>query len=256
MQRWYSIMLVGIVTVIVAGPVLAATVGSPGDPALLQGETPFQVGVDWNHTFKREMEEGSEIQTDWLMGKLSYRIDAARASIYGLLGSAFGESKNGLVLGTTRKLSYDIDGAFAWGTGLSWTAWETQAGSGLFRFWVDGRYQQFNADTSSAKLGGDAASVNSLDHEQKEWHVALGMTYVSGPWAPYVGIRYSDVDIDQPGQATFASGTVTGGSGLRSDLLIGTFVGLDYKATDQLAISVEGRLVDEYGISVGATYRF
>ncbi|NQT74935.1 MAG: hypothetical protein HQ566_00260, partial [Candidatus Omnitrophica bacterium] len=105
------------------------------------------------------------------------------------------------------------------------------------------------------------AQLTSLsDGGYEEIQAALEVAWKTDNFIPYVGIKYSDVDVG----STFTVGSVERkASGKDSSETIGAFVGLTIlpklaatPASEQFSINLEGRFIDEEAFSAGVSYKF
>lgn len=106
------------------------------------------------------------------------------------------------------------------------------------------------------------ASVTALtDGEMEEMQIALETAWRTDYFVPYIGIKYSDIEVD----AKFtADGQERVASGADASTNFGVFAGLTIlpkiaafgDKDNRIAINIEGRFIDEEAVSVGATYTF
>lgn len=133
---------------------------------------------------------------------------------------------------------------------------------------ASGGYRFSNPDLDSA-VGTNGLNPTILDMEVDlaEWQVGGGLkqrfdNIVPGVGiAPYIGVKYSDVDIDLNGTSSFpAAPGVTASiiTGSRSsDNVIGIFLGVQILGWDErLSFAVEGRFIDESALYINSHIRW
>ena len=168
-------------------------------------------------------------------------------NIYVDLGQAQDMEISAMIKGETIK--YDFDDDFLWGIG----------GNALIYRWDNGLEVGVKADVDSQQY--DRVDLTNVkDGEYSDWHLACELAWKTEYLIPYVGVRYSDIEVDgyfeEGGEAKDASGK-------NSSENVGAFVGLTITPkvegspkSEQISINVEGRFIDEEAFSVGVNYRF
>ena len=78
-----------------------------------------------------------------------------------------------------------------------------------------------------------------------EWHVAPFVAKAFGKFVPYVGVKYSDMQV-----------TPEGGDTLKAKNNLGGFVGADFNLTKNFTLNLEGRFADESAMSMAAVFNF
>ncbi|MBI5614247.1 hypothetical protein HY947_04950 [Candidatus Gottesmanbacteria bacterium] len=228
----------------------AAPVGNIANPVLEKGEHGIKIGVDNDFVFKRELDvpdESVELEADFHSAKLSYTI-AEKADVYVLLGMM----NNALVSATdgSTEVLYDVDSSFTWGVGATLLAYETEGG---FRAGIDGKYRSASPEVSKVTVDGTDYSLTDSEAEYSEWQVAFAVSQQMGKFAPYAGVKYSD--IKTKAKAT-VSGTLYETEERGSKNTVGPFVGLSFLPNENISLNVEGRFVDEEAVSVSLAYKF
>jgi hypothetical protein len=89
----------------------------------------------------------------------------------------------------------------------------------------------------------------------KEWQASVGLAYQYKIYAPYLGLKYSDMGahIHFTDQGT---GTVYSDKKLESKNKFGIFYGIDVLLNDSMSLNMEGRNIDEDAVSAGLNARF
>ena len=140
---------------------------------------------------------------------------------------------------------------YRWNNGL-------EVGTGISYRQVDMKIEKATIDSTEYTY---ADMTTPIDGDMEEVQVAAELAWRNEYFTPYVGIKYSDIEVD----STFTVGSVErDASGKKSDGNIGAFIGLSITPkidalgdnTDRLAINLEGRFVDEEAMSVGVSYKF
>ena len=286
------------VTCAIALPSLvsAATVGNRAET--LGGAGKFALGVEYDGVFDRDLElDGGSIS----IGAAGF----SESETFG--GSADGEAEsNRVFLKATAGLHPQLDvyaklgmadvdadvediefeGDFDFGWGLGAKACLFGCGGSGMRIMADAQYLRYEVD-GDLELGGvDADTVirellldepeitnatASMDSETEvtEWQVAFYANWTIQQWSPYVGVKYSDIDVENE---TDISGTVSGtdagvpftdvpfsadfDADLEADDNFGIFVGTDFNINSNLSLNIEGRFIDETAGSIGLSWQF
>jgi len=162
---------------------------------------------------------------------------------------------------TLVQVKYEYDDDFIWGIGLN----------GLLYRWDNGLEIGAGASYRQAEMNIEKATIdgNSYDRAQfalvndgdlSEWQAAVELAWNLDFFVPYVGIKYSDVEVD--GDVTLAI-TQYNGSGKDAGTNVGGFVGVTLlprldgiPKSEQVSINVEARFIDENALNVGLAYKF
>lgn len=228
----------------------AAPVGNIANPVIEKGEHGIKIGVDNDFVFKREFdvdEADVELEANFHTARISYTI-AEKADVYvmlGMLSNAKVTEHN-----SSFDIIYDVDNAFTWGLGATLLAFETEGG---FRAGMDGKYRQTSPELSKVTVDGVDYELDESEVEYGEWQVALAFSQQMGKFAPYAGVKYSD--INTKAKAT-VSGTEYETEERGSKNTVGPFVGISFLPNDNLSLNVEGRFIDENAVSVSLAYKF
>lgn len=141
---------------------------------------------------------------------------------------------------------------FAYGFGLKGTY-------NLGNDWLVGCDLQYLRSKHKAKATETVVATgvsSSSDYKTgivQEWHVAPYAGYKMGNFVPYLGVRYSDMNMKIKSPA--AAGWIDSIE-YEADGNVGVFLGTDYKIGEHWKFNIEGRFVDETAMSFGATYKF
>ena len=125
-------------------------------------------------------------------------------------------------------------------------------------------YRQVDMGLESVSIDALSLSPSDLslvqDSEFEETQAAIEVAYKTDYFVPYVGIKYSDVEVG----TTFTYGSVArNASDKSSQQVIGAFAGLTImpvldgvEKSENVTINIEGRFIDEEALSVGLSYQF
>lgn len=263
-KKYLIFILTGLVA-LATTPAQAASVGSPET----QGKGKFAVEAEWSYIFNRDLDfkkarrpsghdsdspENFKISRGRnLIGKVSYGLFDS-LDVYIKLGVADYNLKGDVYVGDTKHVDENLSSgdSFLYGAGFKW-AKELKQG------WIIGCDAQYL--TSDQKLDFSATNVISgavvsakyTDCRIQEWHVAPYIAKKIANFTPYIGVRYSDLRLDQsnPNDPNRWNDLV-----FKADYNVGVFTGMDWKLGKNFKLNVEGRFVDETALSVGLAYGF
>lgn len=234
--------------------VYAAPVGNPTEPAFLYGKYPIKVTGTASSIFKRELDE-DEAKIDKSMeytSKIAVNINK-KVEVYGILGVADSfELREDTKLISGSSSAIDLEPAFLYGCGAGIALFDTQLMGGILRIGVDGKYQRFKADIDKFVQDSTSQTFSNDEVTSQEWQLALGVSYQYDKFVPYMGGKYSDVEIEE--EVTISNTEYT--QKLNSDKIVGVFVGCDFIFSDNVKLNVEGRLIDETAVSLSGTIMF
>ncbi len=183
-----------------------------------------------------------------------------RFEVYVDFGSTFNTEYKFAIQGEDYKIDYDDE--LVWGVG----------GSALIYKWENGievgamaSYREADLTIDTVSLNGisytlNAGVTNVSDSKYSEWQVAAEVAWKTEYITPYVALKYSDVELGSSFTLTgFARDAKDKNSAENVGIVVGASItpkisGLP--ASEQIAINVEGRFIDEEAINVGVTYRF
>jgi len=153
---------------------------------------------------------------------------------------------------------------FMWGVGVNALIyrWDNglEVGAGASYRTADMNFEDATVAGTEYKRNSGAVTLVT-DGEMEETQLALELAWKTEYLMPYIGIKYSDIEVD----AKFtADGAERKATGVNADQNIGVFVGLTITPkidafgdkSDRIAINIEGRFIDEEAVSIGASYKF
>lgn len=159
------------------------------------------------------------------------------------------------------KVIYDYDDDLIWGLGINALAYRWNNGLELG---VSASYRQTDMNFNKTTIEGVLYQENDLDSvrdgEFKEWQVGCELAWKTEYFIPYIGVKYSDVEVD--GDVTL-SNIQYNASGKNAGDNIGAFVGLaitpilpELFGKEQVAINLEARFIDEEAFTAGISYKY
>ncbi|NQT47159.1 MAG: autotransporter domain-containing protein [Candidatus Omnitrophica bacterium] len=237
-------------------------IATPRGEGLLElGKTEYgmlKVGFNADIVTEREMDggpdfTGAELSGEWYSGTISYTL-ADRFEPYVRLGAAAIDLE---WIETNVKREAEGDMGFAWEVGAKLFIWEWED-TGL-RFSTQGSYRSYDGDYDQITMADTIfTDITNATYDVEEWQVGL---LVSREFdmadqvsiVPYVGVKYSDCFVDS--RLTVGS-AIIGPGPISSDDTVGVTVGADLLIEENLAVTIEGRFVDETAVSTGCTLLF
>lgn len=156
-----------------------------------------------------------------------------------------------------------FDDEFMWGIGANALIyrWDND-----FEIGVHGSYRKADMNMEETTIDGvnhkrtSGGMTSIVDGDFTEIQGAVELAWKKELFTPYIGIKYSDVEVD----ARFTLyGTLRDANDKNAVNNVGIFLGLTMTPNmdselfgERLAINVEGRFIDEEAISIAASYRF
>jgi len=257
------LLLAALMVIGFAGAVYAAPVGLTSEADATKAEWSYNDVTASIGFIVDSLERSIDIDTgEFEMSAYAARLGlniTERFNFYVDLGEAKDMELSCVIMGETIKYEFDDD--FLWGIG----------GNALIYRWdnglevgVNAAYRQ--ADMTLSKAYVDSAQydiadlTNVKDGEYQDYHVACELAWKTEHLIPYIGVRYSDIEVDgyfeEGGEAKNAQGE-------NSSENIGAFVGVTITPrfegspkSEQISINLEGRFIDEEAFSVGVNYKF
>lgn len=257
------IAIIGVVIFLMASPLFAAAITDSVKPL---GHMKFSAAVEDNYIFDRDIDKPSNRtkfdleDMNQVYGKLSLGL-SPYLNIYAKLGASDSGEIKTTEPATSGTLDIETDYGFLWGVGIS-------GAKELFEGWkvgLDTQFSWWKADADKVKHNGITATNVSGEIENFEVQgtpfVTKRFEIPSYNWAlnPYLGVKFSyfRTVTDKSVKYTNENGAaISSGWTLKGDDYIGIVVGSDLEISQNLALQVEGRFIDETAITAGGTYRF
>lgn len=230
-----------------------------------QGQGELSVAIEQEIVFERDMElksispdvgtQATDMKFDEMYRtdvKISYGM-LDNFDIFVKLGGASFEMEEEWRTTTPEvgSIKDDAETSFMWGIGMKGTL-------SLEDDWMLGVDVQYLAHDNDydGRIDNRTTPADSEDYsgemEVEEWHVAPYIAKAINSFTPYVGVKYSDVRIEN--NYTTSSGSTK--EKREADENVGVFIGLDYKIDTVWKLNIEGRFIDETAMSLGAMYKF
>lgn len=155
----------------------------------------------------------------------------------------------------TEKMEYEADSAFVWALGFK-LVFPLQ---NRWMIGIDAQYLTHENDYSgemAVRFYDDAGvlmpaySIDDFTNDAgsstiTEWHVAPFVAKDFGRVVPYLGFKYSELEINPDNEDSFSA-----------EENIGIFAGANFKLTDRFYLNLEGRFIDETAASLAAMFTF
>lgn len=239
-------------SVLAPGASIAAPVGNPAGPVLLEGNYPTKFSLETDVVLERKLKTKSSgsatFHGRFYMGKASL-YTGNKVDIYGLVGLGEGKVKNFI------NDSYIIDSKsdIAYGAGVSYVLHELECMSGLLRLGADAKFRQFRPNISTVTRYREQVAVTNDSLTFTEWQVALGLAYQYKKFIPYLGTKYSGMRA----RIKFTQGsTSVSDNDVEASNAWGLFYGMDVLLSDNMSFNIEARSFDESAISTSLNFRF
>ena len=225
---------------------------------------------------ERDLDNNEELNSTHWYGANIYFDPVERLHFNLFLGAVQGDLDNlRLVLSTGVPVPNvvglgDSDTAFAIGISskadvVEFNLVPNQPNAQLF---VSGGFRYAEPDLNSAR-GSNGLQPTALNMKVglSEWQAGGGIqqpleNIIAGVvFAPYIGVKYSDMNVDLSGTSSFPAGpgvTVSIVTGERkSDEVVGLFLGLQILGWEnRLSFDVEGRFIDESAVYINGRMRW
>jgi len=248
-----------------AGTLYAAPVGLTSEADTAKGELwadkdlGVTLGIVTDIVSERKIDiDSGTFEMNAVMARLGLSV-LNKINFYVDLGQAINMEYAYVILG--EKYTTKFEDGFLWGVGVS----------GLIYRWSNGLEIGANASYRSAEMNIETSTIGGTEYKTsqmtskadgdfEEIQGALEVAWKTNYLTPYIGVKFSDVDVD----ANFTvGGSARNASGKNSASNIGAFVGLtltprleESPKSEQVIINVEARFIDEEAVSIAASYRF
>lgn len=257
-------LFAALMVVAFAGVTYAAPVGLTSEADVTKAEWSYNdievsVGFVVDSVSERKIDiDSGDFEMDAFMARIGVSA-LDRFNFYVDLGVAQDMEYGFVIQGEPYRTEFDDE--FLWGVGVN----------ALIYRWDNGLEVGVNASYRQAEMNLDQATVTNIkytkaqmtsinDGEFQEYQGALEVAWRTDLLTPYIGVKVSEVEVD----ADFTlNGTQRNASGKNAAENVGVFVGLEitpklaeFPKSEQLAINLEGRFIDEEAFSVGVSYRF
>lgn len=281
-----ALVIIGLFT----SPLYAMSVGDTATTVAKKGN--FTLSCEFDKTFERDLEKknlasasyGSfgawnkdnnieskeaEIDTDRFLLKANLTI-ISNVDLFikaGVARTTLEYKFASSTLSGKTQVKAEGDWDYLLGVGLKAKLFEFGGG---YKVFGSAQFQHYEADADESwdgvaldnlvnneVAGGDFTSQTML--ETTESQVSIYVTRSAGAFAPYLGMKYSDVRVDHDIVGGDRDGdiyTFSYHAPFEAKDNFGLFTGFDYAITDHLNTSLEIRGLDELGGSLGISYLF
>lgn len=256
-------LMVVTVMLLLAVPAIAEV----GGPCLQAGR--FEVGYDLDY-INRDYDFTGWTWAAAPTAGVDYDVEAKTVGHYATVAYGFTDQFEGKVYlggadfdGHDREaapanLDFDDGTSFSWGIGAKFTQPDVFSNVDLT---LGGQYFASNWENVSTTQGGinidNGGDNNDVDLESRMWNVSLVASTELEQFTPYIGIRYSDDQLDADIIAKTAAGGTSGTRNYEADNNFGGLVGVDVDFTGAIGGNLEVRFGDEnVGVAGGINYQF
>lgn len=264
-MRMGKYLLAALMVLGIAGMVYAAPVGLTSEADATKAEWSYK-DIELSIGFVADIVDTRKIDIDsgeFEIESYTARLAASlmdRFNLYVDLGQAQGIGYDYVIKG--EQYNADFDDEFMWGVGVN----------ALLYRWGNGLEIGVNASYRTADMNLEQVAIDNVtyarsaladvkDGEFQEYQGALEVAWRTDVLTPYAGVKVSEVEVDN----TFSpsAGAERNASGKNASENVGVFVGLTLTPSiegapksEQFALNVEGRFIDEEAFSVAASYKF
>ena len=179
--------------------------------------------------------------------------------------------------GTTVMLNTDSAFAIGGSGKVDVTQFQVIEGQPQMNLFASGGYRFTNPDVDTIGNGGGFnATVFDLNVEVNEWNATLGVSQrINDPmklwfglegwnfaWVPYVGVQYSDLDLNISGTSDLPNTSIANRQQVQTghrnaEDVVNVITGMQIIAFgDKLSIGLEGRFVSETAVSLNGHFRW
>lgn len=238
----------------------------------------FGFGTTTDYVIDRNMEDNSDLFDNVWTGGNIYWDPHEKVHLDVFLGVAWLKIGSVPVVGApTTKVALETDTGFAFGVSgkVDITEFQVIPDQPTMKLFATGGYRFTNPDVDSIHASFDAASKD-LNIEVNEWNGSVGISQrINDPfnlwfgwgwcnfaWVPYVGVQYTDLDLNITGTSSLPDSSNTERQSVQtghtnSDGVVNVVVGMQIIGfNDKLSIGLEGRFVSETAVSLNGHFRW
>ncbi|MBI4335927.1 MAG: hypothetical protein HY589_04655 [Candidatus Omnitrophica bacterium] len=256
-----KIAICAIVMFFAASPLFAAGVTDSVKPL---GHLKFSIGAEDNFIFEKDIEQKDSLKFDIEDMNQVYAKLALGLTPYFNIYTKLGASDSGEIerdnVSSDKRIKIETDYGFLWGVGISGT-------KEIFEGWNIGLDTQFNSwsvDVDTIDVQGTKATSVSGEIVNYELQVtpvvSKKFSIAAYNWnlTPYVGVpvNFFLTKTDSQIKFIYSGSNQTESWVQKGDDNVGVLVGADLEITQNIALQVEGRFIDETAITAGGSYRF
>lgn len=248
-------------------PLWAAPVGNPSAPQWI--EKGFFIPEDWwgsarigyegDFVSNAKLEQYSEgygrvdtYEQETNSGTVTFNIEN-RVDLFAILGSsrANGDWRFVDPLQNVYRIELETNYDFLWGIGVRGILYEDEG----ICLDMGGRFEQCSCEPSWLTSNGVPQAVSHSMLFWREWQIDLDLSYEIDIFAPYIGVKYSNVRVELNGfdESISAKGN---SNHFKNRVPLGIFIGCGLSSSKYFMLNVEGRLIDETAVTVSGDIRF
>ncbi|MDP8229899.1 MAG: hypothetical protein P9L93_02220 [Candidatus Gorgyraea atricola] len=265
-MRMVKYLLAVLFVVGFAATVCAAPVGLTSEADAVEGELwadnniGLSVGVVYDAVQERRIDvDSGDFEMQAVMARIGLSM-LDRFNLYVDIGEASDMELDYTILGEKHTVKYDSEAIIGVGASALIYRWDNG-----FEIGANASYRTtdlaVNDVTVDSRVYTTTELTNVTNSDYEEIQGAVELAWKNGVFAPYVGLKFSDVELGS--DYTIAPQQYSDSKGKGSDRNLGGFVGLTItpkiEATpqsEQLSINIEGRFIDEEALNVGISYKF
>ena len=248
-----------------AAMVYAAPVGLTSDADLKEAElwADKNIGISASFIYDAVSQRSIDIDSgEFEMTALLARIGVSvldRFIVYIDVGQAQDMQFKYVILGEAYTADFDDEAIFGIGANVLIYRWDNgfEVGASASYRQADMNIERVAIDTNTYQK---SALTSIQNGELTEAQAAIEVAYKTEYLVPYVGIKYSDIEVDSK---FTVGGAERNASGRNSQQVVGAFAGLTImpvldgvEKSENVTINIEGRFIDEEAVSVGFSYQF
>ncbi len=253
-----ALMVIGMAGMVYASPVGLTSEADATEAKWSYEDITISAGLIGDFIDNRKINlPGGKFELDAIFTRIGMHL-IDRINIFLDVGQAREMSYKAEVNAQNVEVTYDYDDDIIFGGGVN----------ALIYRWDNGleiggslSFRQADLELTSATIDGTGYDKTALDSvrtgDYTEWQAALELAYRVEYLIPYIGMKYSDVEVD--GDVTLAT-IQYNASGANASQNVGVFAGLtivpEFGDSNQIAINIEGRAIDEDAWTAGVSYKF
>jgi opacity protein-like surface antigen len=177
-----------------------------------------------------------------------------RLDLYGVFGSSRAKADWRFLTadGMVRRVEMETRYNFLWGMGSRVILYEW----GCTDLGIGGRYSSCNYRPAWLTIDGGNVSVSGTHSRFREWQVNFDISYKIDLFTPYIGGKYSNVQMAIGDFSTAISNSGSGEDHFKNRTPVGVYIGCALSTGKNFMLNVEGRFVDEEAITVSGEIKF
>lgn len=250
-----------------ANALLAAPVGNPSAPEWIEkgffipedGWGSVRIGYEGDFVSDAKLEQYSEgygrvdsYEQETNSGTVTCNL-WNRLDLFAVLGSSRANADWRFVdpAQNVYRVELETNYDFLWGVGVRGILYEDEE----ICLDMGGRFEQSSCEPSWLASNGVPQPVAHSMLYWREWQIDLDLSYQIDIFAPYIGVKYSNVRVELSNFSEPIS--AKGGSDhFKNRIPLGIFIGCGLSSSKYFLLNIEGRLIDETAVTVSGDIRF